>query len=325
MERKPRISVIVPAYNAEKTIDACLAALREQEKGTEPIEVIVVDDGSKDRTLETVLHYPGVICIRENHGGPARARNAGVRLARGEIVLFTDADCEPAQDWVKEMAKPFEDNEVAGVKGTYRTKQKEWVAKVVQAEYEGKYERMAKRETIDFIDTYSAGFRRAVFLQAGGFDPFFPNASVEDQEFSFRLARLGCKMVFNPRAVVYHRHAASLIAYFLKKFRIGCWKIPVLKRHPGKILRDAHTPQTLKVELVVSFAGLVALAGGIFSGEDVLVRLGHSLLTVFAFLAALEMRQVFSKNVLLGTFSVLVLFLRSMALGTGMIYGFRKV
>jgi cellulose synthase/poly-beta-1,6-N-acetylglucosamine synthase-like glycosyltransferase len=252
------ISVIVPVRNAARTIGACLDGLEAQSVSRDRYEVIVVDDGSTDDTRDIVKGYD-VVLLTQAHQGPATARNRGVGAARGEIVLFTDADCVPDENWIEEMVRPFDDPEVVGVKGAYRTRQGEIVARFVQCEYEERYERMAGRRFIDFIDTYSAGYRREVFLAHGGFDAGYPNASVEDQELSFRLAERGYKMVFNPRAAVHHQHPDNVAAYFKRKFNIGYWKVRVLQSHPGKAVRDSHTPQTLKVQMVLVVA-TVALA-----------------------------------------------------------------
>lgn len=243
-----RFSVIVPTYNSRKTIASCLEALLHQSVPLDEYEIVVVDDGSTDGTAEIVREY-GVTYLPQPHRGPAAARNLGVAHAAGEIVLFTDADCVPAANWIEKMALPFEDDEIVGVKGVYRTRQQELVARFVQLEYEDKYKRMRRSRFIDFIDTYSAGYRRDVLLANGGFDTGFPGASVEDQELSFRLARRGYKMVFQPEAVVYHHHATDLLSYARKKFRIGYWKVRVHARHPQKLVNDSHTPQLLKVQV----------------------------------------------------------------------------
>jgi glycosyltransferase involved in cell wall biosynthesis len=244
--------VIVPAYNAAGRIERCLRALEHQ--SLVPHEVIVVDDGSGDATA-AVARELGVRVIRQPNAGPAAARNTGAKAASGELLLFTDDDCAPTPTWVSDLAAPFADPEVVGAKGTYSTTQSAPVARWVQLEYEEKYARMAGRERIDFIDTYSAAYRKRTFLDAGGFDESFPTATVEDQEFSFRLAERGLKMVFAPGAVVAHEHPTTLHEYFKRKYFIGVWKPKVLERFPAKAVEDDHTPQTLKLQVLL--AGIV--------------------------------------------------------------------
>jgi len=261
----PRISVIVPVHNSVNHIEACLRALTNQTVAQGDYEIIVIDDGSSDDTLRAVSHHP-VRAFSQFWQGPAAARNRGLSAAQGDLVLFTDADCEPAPDWIEQMCRPFSDPRVSGVKGVYRTRQHSLVARFVQLEYEDKYRRMARYQTIDFIDTYSAGYRSCVLREIAGFDTRFPTASVEDQELSFRLAKAGRRLVFQPTAVVYHRHASTLGAYARKKFRIGYWKVLVHLRHPDKLLHDSHTPQVLKLQLVMVPLGLASwLSSGLWS------------------------------------------------------------
>jgi GT2 family glycosyltransferase len=262
-----KASVIVPAHDAAKTIEECLEALCGQEGLQGGFEVLVVDDGSQDETPELVDRFakrsrrPPVRLIRQERAGPAAARNRGAGEARGGLLAFTDSDCVPDPTWLLKLLKPLENPEVAGSKGAYQTQQKEVVARFVQIEYESKYRHMERFREIDFIDTYSAGFRRTAFEQAGGFDTEFRTASVEDQEFSFRLAQMGHRMVFVPDAVVQHRHADSIWGYFRKKVRIGFYKLLLLRKHPGRLRGDTHTPRSLmfQVLLVLLLGPAVAL------------------------------------------------------------------
>ena len=100
-------SIIIPAYNAASTLPNCLRALRQQSIDRSHYEIIVVDDGSTDRAVniaqeftkdDSHLHIIGV-----PHGGQAAARNAGVKIAQGALILFTDADCEPQPDWIERL------------------------------------------------------------------------------------------------------------------------------------------------------------------------------------------------------------------------------
>lgn len=312
------ISVVVPARNAGQTIGACLESLLAQSEPRERYEVIVVDDGSTDDTRQVVQRY-AVTLLDQPHEGPAAARNRGVAASKGQVALFTDADCVPAPDWIYEMARPFQDQDVIGVKGAYRTRQRGILPRFVQCEYEERYERMAKLRQIDFIDTYSAGYRRQIFLAEGGFDTAYPNASVEDQEFSFRLAERGYKMVFNPRAVVYHRHPETLMAYFRRKFNIGYWKVRVLRRHPAKAARDSHTPQSLKIQMVLAVILVPLLV--LVLARDWFCSL--ALLTVVLHLASTLpfVIKTTRKDPSVGVVAPFLLFLRALALSLGMFKG----
>ena len=168
-------SVIVPVYNGADTLPRCLQALQAQTFPVDRFEIIVVDDGSTDGSAEVARSF-GAPVVSQLNAGPAAARNHGAKMARGDVLLFTDADCAPDPDWIERMAGSFEIPEVAGVKGIYRTQQRGLVARFVQAEYEDKYDRMRSLETIDFVDTYSAGYRTEVFWAFDGFDVSFPFA-----------------------------------------------------------------------------------------------------------------------------------------------------
>jgi lipopolysaccharide/colanic/teichoic acid biosynthesis glycosyltransferase/glycosyltransferase involved in cell wall biosynthesis len=315
------LSIIVPAHNAEQTMARCLKALACQTIPQAAYEVIVVDDGSTDRTAEIACQYGARLAQRPN-AGPAAARNRGAEVARGEILLFTDADCAPAPDWIERMTEPFRDSEIAGTKGVYRTRQNELVARFVQLEYEDKYARMRHQDRIDFVDSYSAAYRRETFLANGGFDPLFPTASVEDQEFSFRLARKGYRLVFVPQAAVYHLHDTTLRQYWQRKFGIGYWKALLLRWHPDRAIRDSHTPQILKAQI-----GLIALFGLslLLAPFWVLAKwFALSVTIAFAITVAPFLYRVIGQDPVVAVAAPFLLIVRALALGTGLVTGFLR-
>jgi cellulose synthase/poly-beta-1,6-N-acetylglucosamine synthase-like glycosyltransferase len=246
------LSVIVPAYNEAKNITNCLKSLSNQTYPQEQYEIIVVDDGSTDQTPTLVQNFPGIRLIRQENQGPAAARNRGVQQARGEIVIFTDADCIPLPDWIAEMVRPFQQNpEIVAVKGAYETRQRGWTPRFVQLEFEDKYDKLKKQRFIDFIDTYAAAYRRQIFLQAGGFSLDFHLPSAEDAELGFRIANKGYKMVFNPQARVIHLHPQSPQSYLRKKYLFAYWRLFAALKNPNKIAGDSYTPQLMKLQLLL--------------------------------------------------------------------------
>jgi lipopolysaccharide/colanic/teichoic acid biosynthesis glycosyltransferase/glycosyltransferase involved in cell wall biosynthesis len=321
-----KVSVIVPAHDAAQTIQECMEALLEQSLPQGEVEVIVVDDGSTDGTV-TLAQAVGVRVLTQPHRGPAAARNLGASQASGDILLFTDADCAPTPTWIEEMTRPFtstglsasSDPEVVGVKGTYLTRQRELVARFVQVEYEDKYDRLAGQERIDFVDTYSAGYRREVFLANGGFDTTFPTASVEDQELSFRLARKGYQMVFAPQAQVFHHHDASLKEYVRRKFHIGYWKALLTRWHPERLVRDSHTPQTLKLQiLLLGLAALSLLAVPLWPGS---LWMATGLAGLFLASTLPFVAKAARKDAVVAIVSPFLLAVRAASLGAGFALG----
>jgi lipopolysaccharide/colanic/teichoic acid biosynthesis glycosyltransferase/glycosyltransferase involved in cell wall biosynthesis len=256
------ISVIIPAKDAEHTIEECLQAVLHQQ-GLEPgqdYEVIVVDDGSTDRTARLVEGFP-VRLIRQPNTGPAAARNRGAAGARGELLAFTDADCAPSPTWLFTLTRAFSQAEVVGVKGSYLTRQPGLVSRFVQLEYAYKDLRMRRLPSIDFIDTFSAAYRKEVFLQNGGFNESFKNPAVEDIEFSFRLARKGYHMRFEPGATVFHQHDKNLAEYLSRKYKIGFWGAYMLGWTSERFLSDTHTAPTQRLEILLLAMMILCLLG----------------------------------------------------------------
>lgn len=315
-DERPSFSVIVPVHNGAATLGTCLEALAHQTVARGRYEVIVVDDGSSDDPAEVAARYD-VSLLRQQHAGAGPARNAGARQAEGYILLFTDADCQPQHNWIEEMVAPLRRPEIAGVKGVYGTHQRSCVARFAQAEYEEKYRRQGQMEVIDFVDTYSAAYRRDVFWAHGGFDPAF--LLDEDQELSFRLAEAGHRLVFSPEAKVYHRHADTVWRYFRRKVYLGKWKIAVHARHPAKALRDSYTPWSQKAQLVllpvVVGSALVAATGGLSWTVPALLA-GTGLAAALPLL-----REARRQGLEVALIAPLLVLLRAVALDLGLAWG----
>lgn len=263
-----RCTVIVPVYNGARVIDRCLDALAQQTISPTEFEVIIVDDGSTDGTAARVAEWAGrhscvdVSLLRQQQAGPASARNRGALAARGPILLFTDADCRPIPGWMATLLAAFDvPDPPAGLMGAYRIDQTALASRFAQIEFEDRYARMSRGQYIDLIATYSAAFRRDLFLAEGGFNPSYPNN--EDVEFSYRLSEQGYQMRFVPEAQVYHLHADTWRRYALLKTGRGYWRTIVYRRHPGKAIKDTYTPQVLKLQILLAPLAVLGVAAAL--------------------------------------------------------------
>lgn len=312
------ISVIVPAYNAEKTVVQCIQSLIHQTIPSDKYEIILVNDGSTDRT-EEVTKSLGVKYFYQSNQGPATARNHGVALAHGDIILFTDSDCITERNWIEEMVKPFDDPDVVGVKGRYKTRQKEVISRFAQLEFEERYCLLEKYKYIDFVDSYSAGFRKEVFLAVHGFDPCFPHANNEDVDLSYRLAQKGYRMVYNPKAILYHQHPASLLKYLKLKFWRGYWRFIVYRQYPEKALKDSYTPFNLKAQIALFYL-ILGIIPFLYLEK---IQYNIFIILIFLFLiTTLPFNKIaIKKDPLVALLSPFLIFLRAAALGLGSLGG----
>ena len=170
------------------------------------------------------------------------------------------------------------------------------------------------------IDTYSAGFKKEVFLSMGGFDPSFPFPNNEDTDLSYRMSLEGYKMVFNPDAIVWHSgHPDSLKKYVKLKFWRGYWRMVVYRRYSNKIIKDSYTPQTLKLQICFAFLSLFCL---VFMWLLPSIMFYVFLVSVILFLiSSVEfMRLAIRDDKRIGMLSPFFLFMRAMALGSGILY-----
>jgi glycosyltransferase involved in cell wall biosynthesis len=199
----PRISVIVPVYNAEAHLRQCLACLAES---VEPaFECIVVDDGSTDGSRDVAKEFGALVLATGGPHGPAFARNLGAKTAQGEILFFVDSDVCVQPDTLSLIGAEFTRNpDVDAVMGSYDR----WPsAKNFMSQYRNLMHhyvhQQSRREAVTFWGGCGA-VRREVFLEFGGFDEAYKSPAIEDIEFGYRLSAAGRKLVLNSNIEVRH-------------------------------------------------------------------------------------------------------------------------
>lgn len=262
------ISVVIPSYNAEATIRACLDGLRAQVEP--PFEVILVDSSS-DRTPEIVQRdYPWVRLLRlERQTLPGPARNAGARLASRPIIAFLDADCIPPCGWVKTMAERHSQGQHAaggGVEVAEPDNAYAWAGHMMEFR---EFSPFGEPRLVDHVPSCNISYRRELFVAAGGFpDGYYPQ---EDLLFDARINQQGIKIFFDPHNSVRHFCRGTLRDYLAHQRRIGQVTYHTLQLLPGP-RRLAASSRALAL-LAAPLLGLVKAArtAGIFLRQSPLV------------------------------------------------------
>ncbi|MBN1517906.1 glycosyltransferase [Candidatus Sumerlaeota bacterium] len=233
----PTISLVIPVFRRPREIRRCLQGVKALNYPADRLEVLVVDNASGDETPDAV-RAEGLAPLTEKKPGAAAARNCGIRAAKHEIVVFTDSDCVPAPNWLRELVRPFADPQVGGVGG-----------RIIGASPENIYEEYNERERIldqeeflirqgqfflPIIITANAAYRREVLLETGGFDEWF-NVNAEDADLAWRVQWAGHELRYAPEAAVIHHHRASLQGMARAFYSYGAGTVFLLKRHGGKL------------------------------------------------------------------------------------------
>lgn len=202
-------SVIIATYNRKDLLATCLRCLDAQDHPARNYEVIVVDDGSTDGSVEMVKNWPArysLRCIAAGHQGPGPARNLGVEKATGEIVIFLDSDAFAAPSFIAEHVKThrqagrpiFVDGPAIYVSG------QEAVENPPVLDRKIKWQAWLDFFGVPFVSV-NVSCPRADFLRVGGFDPRFGKAyGYEDTELGVRLRQAGLGNIRNRRAYVLH-------------------------------------------------------------------------------------------------------------------------
>jgi len=195
-----KISVIIPAYNEEADIAKCLKSIKGNRY--EDFDIIVVDAGSRDKTVEIAEKYADRV-IQVHTSAPGPARNIGVKNTDAEVVAFTDADTLVSEDWVKVIAKDFTDPDVVGVGGILKPLNPRLLDKIMFKINSDWWYRLTAVFGFYQLGTPNCAYRREAFLKVGGFDESL--SMLEDTELSLRLgrAKIG-KIIIDKDLLVYN-------------------------------------------------------------------------------------------------------------------------
>jgi GT2 family glycosyltransferase len=215
----PMISVVIPTLNREAPLRTVLTYFLEVEQYPR-FEIIVVDQSDKHdaETISFLQKYDlQLIYVRVNYKSLPKARNDGVNLAKGEIVLFVDDDCVPSHGFLAAHAIEYRDQKIIGVAGPTPLPGQQLLSReaIGEERFKSLIETKAMRFDVDFsfdaqwAQGANCSFRRAMIVTIGGFDEGFPGvATGEDAEFSNRARKIGL-IRYAPSAYLVHEHVST--------------------------------------------------------------------------------------------------------------------
>ncbi len=221
-----KISIIIPAYNEEENISKCLDSILQQTYDKE-YEVIVVDDGSSDKTGEIVKKkaekYRKIRYLRINHSGRAKARNEGLMASKGEVCIFIDADCVADPNWLRNITRHFERPETDAVFGKIEVLNKS------DAFYPALVSFLKKKNPYYQYGEANIACRRNFLTNIGGWLTF-SNFTAGDYESRLRIEKLG-RIKYDPTAVIYSRWPTDIKKILKQIHRYGRAYIKTMSLH----------------------------------------------------------------------------------------------
>ena len=212
------ISIYIPCHNAESYIARCLDSILIQT--IKPIEILIIDDGSNDKTIDIATKYPVEIIRLPSHPGLAAARNAAIKAARGEFVASLDADCIPEPRWLENLAKNLEDGRVAGAGGMLVENYREKPADRWRAVHMRQNWGVTKVVNPPFLFGCNTLFRKSALEEVGLYDERF-STNGEDVDISFRLRGKNYSLVYDPSSVVRHLKRDTISSVLKADWRWG--------------------------------------------------------------------------------------------------------
>lgn len=233
----PKISVIVCVYNGASTLTECLQGL--QNLNYSNYEVLVINDGSTDNTLDITSSFDFKIITTQNLG-LSYARNLGLEKSQGEIVAYIDVDAYPDPDWLSYLAIEFNSSEFAAIGGPNISPEKVGlISECVNNAPGSPTQVLLTDRTAEHIPGCNMAFRRDRLLEIGGFDSQFRIAG-DDVDVCWKLQENGKTVGFSPAAIVWHYRRNTVKGFWKQQYCYGKAEALLEQKWPKKYNNFGH-------------------------------------------------------------------------------------
>jgi GT2 family glycosyltransferase len=254
------LTVITPTYNRQPILEKCLTALENQQlTSADQYELLVVDDGSTDGTVEWLAanpdRFPHVRVVSQDHAGITAARNLGVNSAQGNVIVFVDSDVVVTSSFLETHAATLKGSIDAGSDQIFT-----YGRLIATCNFEDPTAEQAKITDFSaaYFETNNVAIPRHWLIDAGLFDPRFTQYGWEDLEMGVRLKKMGLKLIKCPEALGYHYHkefsAEELPSLVEKEIQRGRMGVVFYLKHP-----------TTEVKMMIQMTVLHRILWGVLS------------------------------------------------------------
>jgi mycofactocin glycosyltransferase len=284
--RTTGVSFVVPVCNGEVYLSETLASIAAQADGR-PMEIIVVEDGSRDGStalLESLTHIAPLRVVAGPRRGAAAAVNAGVMLAAHPVICQVDQDVVLEPGWMAALVAALDDPSVAAAQGCYTSDTSAtFFARVMGLDLVQRYTRIGDHP--DHVCTGNTAYRAAALRAVGLLDESLGYGY--DNDLSYRLRTAGYRLVFCPQARSRHRWREGLGGYLAQQYGFGYGRLDIVARHPARWTGDAVSPALMMAHPLAMAAALVLLMTGVVAAALArpgmpLIAAGVAILAVLA-------------------------------------------
>lgn len=230
----PRVSIIVPVYNGERTLPTLIESLRKLDYPEEKFEILIVDNMSIDNSAELIRESGFTFLSEDKIQGASAARNRGLREAGGDLIGFTDSDCVVDSCWVIEAVKGFDRENIGAVAGRIKGYTPTNYIEKYLADIDFFNAKTALNDSfLPFAATANVFYRRKVFDSIGLFETWIEPA--EDKDVSWRMQlETDYRFGYREQALVWHIHRSNLRSLFRQLYFWGQGRTALyIKYHPG--------------------------------------------------------------------------------------------
>jgi len=247
----PSISIIIPVYNGGENFKICLKQLLLA--SPKPLEIIVVDDASQDNSKEFAESLEVMVINNPTNQGPAKARNQGASIAKGDILLFIDADVAVSIDIISRVTSLFEQNQaVSAIFGSYDDSPGD---KNFLSQYRNllhHYIHQTANSSANTFWTGCGGVKRNIFLALGGFDE--KRLAIEDIEFGYRLKAANHQILLDKSLQVKHLKRWTILSLLKTDFFVRAlpWSEMILQ---GQVfVNDLNLTYSSRISVMLAFS-----------------------------------------------------------------------